>query len=348
MVKILIIDMGAVWGGQEVYSQNLAEVLNSSGYVVTHTSSQLKHKKSSKSFFKIGYRWIDFFGNISLLNKLIAQNNVIIFNGNRAIQQSLFLKKSCKFIGVKHGPFAVSKPSLIGKLLINLLYYILFLRLEKIICVAQITYEECRILAKRKSLFLPNGVKGPKYFKTKLYSDQLNTVFCGRLVNDKGIMIIIEAIRQINVFKPNSIKLNIFGEGPLQDTIQEFIKSNYLEEVVCLNGFVDNRDLIYSHSNLMLFASKFEGMPLSILEAFSYGIPVLAFKAPGVSEVVINGENGIIIDDNQFNPEKMKDELWLLLNNQTLLNRLSNKSRESFINKYAFDSMFKSFVKELN
>ncbi len=93
MIKILVIDLGSVWGGQEIYSENLVNEFVLNGFDVSHASSQLKHKKDNIAFYQISFSMSHLICNISLLNKLIKSNDIVVFNVNRAIQQSFFLAK---------------------------------------------------------------------------------------------------------------------------------------------------------------------------------------------------------------------------------------------------------------
>lgn len=288
--KVLFVELGSAWGGQEIYSQNLIHNMVKEGYQITHVSSQSNHKREGIIFLKVQYHWYNFYSNSVLINKLVYNNDIIIFNGNRAIQLSYFIRKVIPFCGIKHGPFSVSNFGFLGNLFLKHFYSKLFKKLNKLICVAKITYDECVQLAGEKVVFLSNGVIGPKIDREVLFLQNscLNLVYCGRLVEDKGIMVILNAVSLLHKIKPFSFNLNIFGSGPLDQQVSTFIKVNNLGEVIFFNGFINDHDTIYSLNkpSVMLFASKFEGMPLSILEAYSYGIPVVAYRAPGVSDIL--------------------------------------------------------------
>ncbi len=351
MNKLLIIDLGSAWGGQEIYSQNLVDAFVQIGFEITHVSSQIKHKRDGIKYFHISNNWSRFFSNSIFINKLLKDNQLIVFNGNRSIQQSALIRKKIKFIGIKHGPFSVSNFGFFGNKFLKILYFILFKKLDKLICIAKVTFEECQKIASNKVKLLPNGVHGPNVENGLTYSNMntFNLIFCGRLVEDKGVILILNVVLHLFNSKSHSIRLDIYGNGPLREEINIFIKNNNLGNIVFLHGFVDNRDIIYNKNkpSLMLFASKFEGMPLSILEAFSYGVPVLAFKAPGVSDIINDGFNGILIDDKNFEPDSMIDKLRYLFENKDVLNTFSVNCLESFKRKYSFDTMFCEFQKEL-
>ncbi len=351
MCNLLFIDLGSAWGGQEIYSQNLIHNFVDDGYNITHVSSQLKHKRDDITFVKVKHNWSNFYANSVLISELIQNHQIVIFNGNRAIQQAFFIRHTISFVGIKHGPFSVSNFGILGNFFLKLLYFILFKKLDKIICVAKVTYDESLKLAPKKVKFLPNGVYSSKVIGSNVFTKntQLNLIYCGRLIEDKGVFVILNAVLLVHNDKPFSVKLQIFGSGPLEPDIISFIKLNKLDDVIKFNGYVDDRDIIYNINkpSIMVFASKFEGMPLSILEAYSYGIPIVAYNAPGISDVVIDGLNGFLIQDKSFNPLSMKDKLLYLYKNEGLLDIFSNNNLGEFNSKYSFDKMFFKFKSEL-
>ena len=94
MPNLLFIDLGSAWGGQEIYSQNLIHNFVENGYNITHVSSQLKHKRDDITFVKVKHNWSNFFANSVLISELIHNHQIIIFNGNRAIQQAFFNRRT--------------------------------------------------------------------------------------------------------------------------------------------------------------------------------------------------------------------------------------------------------------
>jgi glycosyltransferase involved in cell wall biosynthesis len=345
MKKILIIDLGAVWGGQEIYSDNLVNELILSGFSVSHASSQLKHNKENIAFYHIGFSKSKLIGNIILLNNLIGQNDVIIFNGNRAIQQSFFLVKKKKFFAIKHGPFSVTTQNGFKLKLVRFIYFILFRKIDKLICVAKVTFDECKTIANKESFFIPNGVKSNNVFKPKNFSKGIKAVYCGRLVEEKGVRILFEVVNTIHKKNTVGLVFDVFGEGPLFDWCIKFITENSLTNVIRMRGYVSNNELIYSDANLLLFASKHEGMPLSILEAFSYGIPVLAYSAPGVKDLIKNGENGFLVVDDKFSPNTMALKLTEIIQ-QDSLDGISTKVKSDFEKQYSFEKMYNNICQK--
>ncbi len=174
-----------------------------------------------------------------------------------------------------------------------------------------------------------------------------NLIAIGRLDKVKGFADLI-TIMDILVNKDSEIKLNIFGDGPEKESLQELIKEKHLEKNIKLWGFKKYtfiKDYLKS-SSLYLMTSFEESFGLVVIEAMSYGIPCIAFdSAKGVLDV-INEDNGYLISNRDI-------ELYT----KTILEyfELSSKDRKKIstearltATKYSFDNVQKEWLKFIN
>jgi len=144
-----------------------------------------------------------------------------------------------------------------------------------------------------------------------------DVVFSGRLVKNKGIDLLLKAIRKLKV-KSQKLKLIIIGDGPLKSRIKKFIKKNHLENNIELVGWLPTiNDLakIYNQSKIMVMPSYNEGGPRVTLEAMACKIPVITSRVGVMLDIIKEGENGLFID---WNPEDIADKIMLLLKNDDL------------------------------
>lgn len=117
-------------------------------------------------------------------------------------------------------------------------------------------------------------------------------IYAGRLDRLKGVDIMLEAWKYMGIDAPELI---ICGTGPLEEWCKRFIVENNLKKVTLL-GFVSNeeiRGLIATGKALILPTQWYEGFPMSLVEAFSVGTPVIVSDIGNVGEIVEEGELGV-------------------------------------------------------
>lgn len=145
----------------------------------------------------------------------------------------------------------------------------------------------------RKTVFIPNGVNHPQILETKLINIKFGLVkdsyilFLGRLVPEKGISYLIKAFKNVTTDK----KLVIAGGSSDSDNFVSKLKILAKDDSrIIFTGFVQGQILeeLYSNAYIYTLPSNLEGMPLSLLEAMSYGNCCLVSDIPECVEVVEN------------------------------------------------------------
>ena len=143
----------------------------------------------------------------------------------------------------------------------------------------------------RETNFIPNGVNRPKLRAAEQISEKFGLskdsyiLFLGRLVPEKGIRYLIEAFKQVKTDK----KLVIAGGSNDTDSFERELKDLAKnDERIIFTGFVQGSllDELYSNAYIYTLPSDLEGMPLSLLEAMSYGNCCLVSDIPECTEVV--------------------------------------------------------------
>lgn len=138
--------------------------------------------------------------------------------------------------------------------------------------------------------------------------DTMQLVCVGRLSEQKGQMLLLEAVARLYV-EGHKVSLILAGDGPLKTVLENDIKKNQLGEFVRITGWVSGgqvRQLIRESRGLVL-PSFAEGLPVVIMEALALGRPVVTTYIAGIPELVRPGENGWLV------PAGNVDELVIAL-----------------------------------
>ena len=160
--------------------------------------------------------------------------------------------------------------------------------------------------------------------------------FMGRIVKDKGVDELVEAFKLLNQ-KYKNIKLLVVGKfeedlNPISNATKTFISEN---DSVKLVGFQNDLRELLSISDLFVLPSYREGLPNSLIEAGSYGIPLVATDINGCNEIIIDGVNGKLVKKKDSNSLYLTmEELYL---NKDLYDKLKNNVRESIVSRYQQD-----------
>ncbi|MBE9911141.1 glycosyltransferase family 4 protein [Enterococcus mundtii] len=117
----------------------------------------------------------------------------------------------------------------------------------------------------------------------------------GELNDNKNHKIVIEALRD---FKNENFKYLICGIGPLKNDLIRQINEAGLSKKIELLGYRNDVIEIMKISDLFVFPSKREGLPVSVMEAMANGVPVMASNIRGNMDLITQGENGILFTDN--------------------------------------------------
>lgn len=192
----------------------------------------------------------------------------------------------------------------------------------------------------RDTIYIPNGasksdIKDPELITERLRIEKDGYIlYLGRLVPEKGIEYLIRAYKSVNTDK----KLVIAGGSSDTD---EYAKSlNMLAEGddrIIFTGFVQGRMLeeLYSNAYIYCLPSDLEGMPLSLLEAMSYGNCCLVSDIPECVDVV--EEHGVVFQKGSV--ENLSDKLNMLCQNPDIVSGYKNTAAEFICNKYNWDDV---------
>jgi glycosyltransferase involved in cell wall biosynthesis len=163
----------------------------------------------------------------------------------------------------------------------------------------------------------------------------------GRLFPVKDYPFMIDIAMEVNR-KNKKIRFEIAGEGPMFEQIQASIKKNKLEKQFKLRGFVRDMSNFYKKLDIYLITSIHEGIPMSVLEAMSYGIPILASNVGGLSEIITAGREGYLLDDRD--PKLFAEKCFYLYENEGARKRMADSARGKIKRKFLNDYMIEKYA----
>lgn len=160
-------------------------------------------------------------------------------------------------------------------------------------------------------------------------------LFLGAINQMKGCYDIVDVIANVKKQIPN-IKMIIAGDGEIEQVKQKSIKMG-VENNIDFPGWVraDEKDMILRESDVFFLPSYSEGMPMSILDAMGYGLPIVSSNVGGISKLVHNGVNGYSFEPG--NVEKFSESIIELLTNDEKRKDASKESLNIVINEYSFE-----------
>lgn len=200
----------------------------------------------------------------------------------------------------------------------------------KIICVSYYDRKlalKYKITKPEKLTVIHNGVVSSNFLSDK---KENTIVTVGRLAYPKDYMLLLEAYKLSNT----EMSLKIISDGPMRSKIEQKILDLGLKDKVSLLGDLSQNDVLkqLSLSKFFILISKHEGLPMSILEAMSSGLPVIASDVGGIKEQ-IDSSCGILVSSNKEDIAKAIK----LLDDQDLQQKMGENARKIFKEKFTLD-----------
>lgn len=137
-------------------------------------------------------------------------------------------------------------------------------------------------------------------------------VFVGWLVKAKGVVQLLEAIAELKDKYP--FEVHLVGGGTLENYCAQYKKDNGLGDFLHLHGWQEKENVlkIVNNSDVFILPSDAEGFPNSLLEAMALGLPVICTNVGGVSDSLLDGVNGFLLESNDFTTISKAMEKYLV------------------------------------
>ena len=192
----------------------------------------------------------------------------------------------------------------------------------------------------RETRFIPNGVNRPTIRKADLIKEKFGlekdsyVLFLGRIVPEKGLKYLIDAFKKVNTDKRLVIA---GGSSDTDEFMSELKKMTKGDDRIIFTGFVQGQLLeeLYSNAYIYTLPSDLEGMPLSLLEAMSYGNCCLVSDISECTEVV---EDKAVVF-KKSNVDDLKEKLQMLFDNSSIAQKYKNEAADYICCKYNWDDV---------
>ncbi len=166
--------------------------------------------------------------------------------------------------------------------------------------------------------------------------------FIGRLVREKGVHTLLEAMPMIRDRFP-AVRLIIAGSGPYEEELHRLSMHLGLDQQVTFTGYIDEatRNQLYAHADVAAFPSLYEPFGLVALEAMATGTPVVVGDTGGFTETVVDGFNGLRAQPG--NAGDLAGKIIALLENRDLAQRISRQGLKDVEEKFAWPSIARRY-----
>ena len=186
---------------------------------------------------------------------------------------------------------------------------------------------------------IPNFVVSIPEIKSKSRNKVCFAV--GRLSYQKGFDRLIKAWKIVYERCPDW-QLQIYGSGELYDALKNMIIEDNLAERVRINPPTSQIGVVYQIASVFLLTSHYEGLPMVLLEAFSYGLPVVSFACKcGPRDLIEDGVNGFLIPEGDI--DSFADKVAMILGDEKLREQMGDAAYQSAM-KYTEDKVMAKWI----
>jgi glycosyltransferase involved in cell wall biosynthesis len=195
-----------------------------------------------------------------------------------------------------------------------------------------------------KITVINNGVdqtKIPYKSVTEASSNPVKLMFYGRLIIAKGPLFLLKALNEIR--KENWV-LDIVGDGEDKKLVEQEVKKLKFEDRVTFSGQLKYDEALkkLTEEDVFVFPTlRYEGFPMTIVEASFSGLPIVATDIGGNSDGIVDGATGYLVQPRNLN--ELSEKLEILINNQKLRLSLGDNARNFAINRFTIEHMLDQY-----
>lgn len=349
-LKILMITVRADYGGGPEHLYQLLNLNSDNGLFVAAPNDEPyfeKYKRivGSRNIIKIPHRKFSLIILLELI-KFVKKNQISIVHSHgkgagiysRLI--TLFTKVKC--IHTFHG-IHIGNYGFLSRILYLYLERILSLITDRFITVSKSERSKIlrlKITQENKIALIENGVNIPKdSIRPELKYKSNKILQVSRFDFAKNSLLLLDIVNELNKKKDEEkFEFHIIGDGPDRILLENKFKDKGISNVV-FHGFQGNLTKYYSDSFCYISTSRWEGLPLTLLESMSHGTPSIVTKVDGNKDLVSHGQNGYLFNINS--PQEAADFILKLKNDKELYQDLSKNAKQLIADNFSIVNMIK-------
>lgn len=288
----------------------------------------------------VGGGYHKFFKGINVLVKDFKPDYIFIHNmGRLSLLCSLLSKVDVKkIISLEHVAFQV-RPNWV-----KFLTKILYKRIDQVVTLTQSDMKPYKEF--HNNVVQINNISPFDSENSDIdYSIESRTIVSiGRLTFQKNFESLLEAWKIVSVQAPNW-SLTIYGIGENQKLLENIIIEDKIDNVY-LKGQTSDVESVYESAAFYVMSSRFEGLPMVLIEAQSHALPIISYDCPhGPSEVILNDENGYLVQNQ--NPKSLAEAMLKLISSDNLRLKFSKNAYQN-AKRYSKVEILKEWSKVFN
>lgn len=278
--------------------------------------------------------------------KLMCPNYIFYTQGEICEKCKKYRYYNCFFRKCVKNSYAASKINMLE------MYFHKFLKIYKnnidlYICPSNFVKEKLLQFGfnKDKITVLPHFIQQSSHIEQNNYSSDSYILYFGRLSKEKGVKVLLEAIKEI---KNKGIKLKIAGSGPQEEDLKKYVEKEGLNDIIEFLGFLKKNDLkkVIKNSLFTILPSlSYESFGLSVLESYIQRKPVIVSKLGALSELVFEGKTGLLFESGNSNDLAIK--IKNLLADKNLLLKMGENGKK-FSHKFTKEDYYKKLEEIYN
>ena len=189
-------------------------------------------------------------------------------------------------------------------------------------------------IGREKISIIPNHVEVEQFQPDASGKKEFDVMCVGRLVDKKRHKLLLESL------SGSGLKIHFIGDGKLREKLSDFASKNSLHLQITDRIEHDLLSSFFNRSKIYVNVSKWEGHPKAMVEAMACGCACVGAKSPGIENLLIDGQTGILVDPE---PSKIRSAIDRLLEDGQLRERLGKNARDYAVKHFSLEKVFEQY-----